>query len=63
MKLRGIRARVNVRSLACAAAGALLPVVLIPESWAAGLLDATEWICETHILGIAAAANAFTMIP
>jgi hypothetical protein len=63
MKLRGIRATASLRSLACAAAGVLLPVALIPESWATELLDATEWVCETHIMGIAAAANALTMIP
>jgi len=63
MKSRGIRAARSLRSLACAAAGVLLPMALIPESWALELLDATEWVCETHILGVAAAANAFTIIP
>lgn len=63
MKLREIRATASLRSLACAAAGVLLPVALIPESWAEELLDAVQWVSDTHIMGFAAAANALTMIP
>jgi len=63
MRSKGIRAAAGLRSLACVAAGVLLPAVLIPESWASELLDAAEWVCETHIMDIAAAANALTMVP
>jgi hypothetical protein len=63
MKLRGIRATAGLRSLACAAAGVVLPVALVPESWAEELLDAAQWVSDAHIMGIAAAANALAMIP
>jgi hypothetical protein len=62
MKSRGIRAAASLRTLACVAAGVLLPVALIPEGWAEELLEAVQWVSDTHIMGVAAAANALTMI-
>lgn len=44
-------------------AGLLTPLVLIPPSWAAAIAEAAEWIGNGHVMALAAAANALTIIP
>ncbi len=62
MRIIANRARTSAAPLASGAFGLLAPFLLVPDSWAAAVADAMEWIGEDRIVAIATAANALTTL-
>ena len=55
--------RLRVGRLIPIAGGLLAPLVLLPPGWADAIAEAAEWIGDAHVMALAAAANALTLIP
>jgi hypothetical protein len=55
--------KISLRRLLPVAGGLLTPFVLMPPSWAEAIVEAAEWIGNGHVMALAAAANALTIIP
>jgi hypothetical protein len=62
MRIIANRARTGAAPLASSAFGLLAPFLLVPDSWAAAVADAMEWIVEDRIVAIATAANALSTL-
>ncbi len=55
--------KIRVGRLLPIAGGLLAPLVLIPLGWADAIAEVAEWIGNAHVMALAAAANALTIIP
>ncbi len=52
----------RVRRLLPVAGALLVPLALVPSSWADAIAEAVEWIGNGRVMALAAAANALMII-